>query len=168
MKKLIPLLAALLVLPVAATGQECGYIGTWLGYNSSGEVAWTSQSHGMSSSHGTVMLEVPGFDMTFGGLFDVASYTDNLKGTWERTGGHSYSVVGSGIAADADGTAIYVLRLACEASLAEDCNVLEVQTCLLTLYLPDPDTDPIPIWDREPDVGPIYFASHNGYRVTVD
>jgi hypothetical protein len=38
----------------------------------------------------------------------------------------------------------------------------------MMLYIPDPATDPIPIWDRDPDIGPIYFPPHKGYRMTVD
>ena len=87
MKRLILLLAALLAFPVAAAGEECGYIGSWLGYDSNGELYWTGQMHGKNSSHGTVLLEVPGFDFTFGGLFDVVNHTGNLKGAWVRTGG---------------------------------------------------------------------------------
>ena len=168
MKLLTLVLAALLVFPAAAAGEECGYIGSWLGYDSNGELSWTSYSHGMNSSHGTQLLEVPGFDFTFGGLFDVANYTGNLKGVWVRTGGHTYSMNGYGIATDATGAAVYAMRLACNASLAADCNVLEVLDCEMMLYIPDPATDPIPIWDRDPDIGPIYFPPHNGYRMTVD
>ncbi len=168
MKVLTLLLAALLTFPVAAAGEECGYIGSWLGYDSNGELYWTSQSHGMNSSHGTLLLEVPGFDYSFGGWFDVANYTAILKGSWVRTGGHTYSSVGHGIATNATGAAVYAMRLACDVSLAEDCNVLEVLGCEMVLYIPDPATDPIPIWDRDPDVGPIPFPPHNGYRMTMD
>lgn len=168
MKKLILLLAVLLAFPVAAAGEECGYTGSWLGYDSDGELYWTSQVHGMNSSHGTTLLEVPGFDFTFGGLFDVANYTGNLKGVWVRTGGHTYSMDGNAIATDSTGAAVYVMRLACNVSLARDCNVLEVLSCEMKLYIPDPATDPIPIWDRDPDVGPLSFPPHNGYRMIVD
>ena len=122
----------------------------------------------MNSSHGTLLLEVPGFDFTFGGLFDEVNYTANLKGTWERTGGRTYSSESNGIATDATGAAVYVIRLACNGSIAKDCNVLEILACEMMLYVPDHATDPIPIWDREPDVGPIFFPPHNGYRMTVD
>lgn len=168
MKKLTLLLAALLISPVAVAGKNCEYIGAWLGYDSNGELFWTSHVTGMNSSRGTVILEVPGFDMTFDGLFDVANYTSTHKGVWERTGGHTYSMNGYSIATNSDGDAVYVMRLGCDVSLKSHCNVLEVQACTMRLYIPDPDTDPIPIWERESDVGPIYFPSHNGYRMTVE
>jgi hypothetical protein len=168
MKRLILLLAVLLTFPVTVAGKECGYIGSWLGYDSNGELFWTSHVTGVNASGGTVILEVPGFDMTFDGLFDVANYTTTHKGVWKRTGGHTYSMDGYSIATNGDGDAVYVMRLGCDASLKGDCDVLEIQACAMSLYFPDPGSDPIPIWQREPDLGPIYFPPHNGYRMTVD
>jgi hypothetical protein len=168
MKKSFLMLAVLLAFPIAASGKECGYIGSWLGYDSSGELYWLSQSQGMSSSHGTTLIEVPGFDFSFGGLFDVANYTGNLKGTWVRTGGRTYSTKGHAIATDSSGAAVYAMQLACDISLENDCDVLEVLGCEMTFYVPDPATDPIPIWNRDPDLGPFYFPPHNGYRIKVD
>jgi len=168
MKRLILVLATLLAFPSAAAGKECGYIGSWLGYDAYGELSWLSQAQGMNSSHGTALLEVPGFDPSFGGLFDVANYTRNFKANWVRTGGRSYSIQGNALAADAVGATVYAMRLTCDISLENDCDVLEVLGCEMTLYIPDPATDPIPIWNREPDMGPIYFPPHNGYRIVVD
>lgn len=164
--KLLP--AAMLVFPLAAAASGCEYIGSWLGYDEFGAVSWTSQVHGQSRSHGTTLLEVPGFDFTFGGAFDVANNTGNLKGTWMRTGGHSYRMKGYGMATDASGAAVYVMQLNCNASVVEDCNVLEVTGCEANLYIPNPVTDPVPIWDREPDFGPIPFGTQTGFRVVVD
>ena len=168
MNRLTLVLVTLLAFPMAAAGEECGYIGSWLGYNADGEVSWLSQSHGMNSSHGTAMLEVPGFDSSFGGLFDVANYTRNFKATWMRTGGRSYSIQGNAIATDSVGATVYIMQLACDISLENDCNVLEVLGCEMNLYIPAPATDPIPIWNRESDIGPLYFPPHNGYRILVD
>ncbi len=168
MKALIVSLAALLTLPVTAMGEECEYIGSWLGYDASGQVAWTSQAHGKNSSHGTVLLELPGFDWTFGEQIEVANYTGNLKGVWVRTGGKTYSIDGNGIATDATGAAVYVIRLSCDISLADDCDVLNVTDCQAMVYFLDPVNDPIPVWDRDPDLGPIDYDPHNGYRMLVE
>lgn len=176
MKVLLALLATTLVNSMAyADGnygnnqgtKNCSYIGSWLGYDENGDVSWTSQVHGQSQSHGTILLEVPGFDFSFG-AFEVANTTGNLKGTWVRTGGHSYTMDGYGLATDVTGATLYVMRLACNASVVEDCNVLEVTDCEVTLYLPNPDTDPVPIWNRDPDFGPYLHDTQIGYRITAD
>ena len=168
MKRLILLLVMLLASPLAVAGKDCGYIGSWLGYDANGELYWTSQIAGMNSSRGTIMLEVPGFDMSLGGMFDVDNYTTTIKGAWVRTGGHTYSTNGYAIATNADGDAVLVLQLACDVSLADDCDVLEVQKCTMSLFEPNPESDPIPIWDRDPDFPPVEFPPHNGYRIKVD
>lgn len=168
MKSLIVLLAVLLAGPVMAAGKNCEYLGSWLGYDETGEVAWTSQVHGQNQSHGTVLLEVPGFDFTFGGMFDLANYTGNLKGAWVRTGRHTYRMHGYGLATGDTGEAVYVMDLTCNAAVVGNCDVLDVTDCEVSLYVPDPDNDPIPIWNRAPDFGPMAHEPHSGYRITVD
>jgi len=166
------LLAILLAFPAIAfsdkNGDSCQYIGSWLGYDSSGEIAWTSQANGMSSSKGTILLELPGFDITFGGLFDVINQTSNLKGAWKRTGGNTFIYAGVGFAYNSDGETVWAARLTGEATVVGECDVLALENTWLSIYAVNYDTDPIPIWTRDPDIGPLPFAPHEGYRVKVD
>lgn len=169
MKRLSVLLALGLLLPLCAFADEdCSYIGSWFGYDSAGEVAWTSQAVGQSRSGGTMLLELPGFDVTFGGMFDVAKYTGNLKGEWKRTGGNTFKYAGISFATGADGKALWVIRLTGDVAVVGDCDKLEVSNTWMSIYLVDADTDPVPIWLRAPDIGPIPFAPHDGYRVEVE
>lgn len=169
MKRLLFIFVFVFAVPTTAFGgDECSYIGSWLGYNSDGEIAWTSQAVGHSKSSGTMLLELPGFDITFGGVFDVVNATGNLKGVWERTGGNTFSYAGNGIATNSEGGAVYVTRLTGDVAVVSDCDVLEVSNTWLSIYVVDPDNDPIPIFMRDPDVGPLPFAPHNGYRVELE
>lgn len=168
MKHLLLLLVSILALPVTAFGDndDCSYIGSWFGYNSDGEIAWTSQAVGHSKSSGTMLLELPGFDITFGGM-DVVNATGNLKGVWERTGGNTFSYAGYSIGTDGEGGAVWAVRLTGDVAVVYDCDVLEVSNTWMSIYFVDTDTDPIPIWMRDPDIGPVPFAPHNGYRVEL-
>lgn len=166
MKLLSILLAVAVSFPAGVlAGEDCSYVGSWFGYDSGGEIAWTSQAVGHNKSSGTMLLELPGFDVTFGGSFDVANFTGNLKGVWRRTGGNTFSYGGFSFATDTDGQAIWVIRLTGDVVVVGDCDVLEVLNTWLSIYLVNAATDPVPIWARAPDIGPIPFAPHNGYRI---
>ena len=120
---------------------------------------------GPNASGGTMLLELPGFDITFGGVFDVVNVTGNLKGVWERTGGNTFSYAGMSFATNAEGEAVWAIRLTGDVTVTGDCDVLEVESTLMSVFILDPGYDPIPVWQREPDIGPLPFAPHNGYRV---
>ena len=110
-------------------------------------------------------LAVPGFDITFGGLFDVVDVTGNLKGVWERTGGNTFRYAGMSFATNAEGEAVWAIRLTGDVTVTGDCDVLEVESTFMSVYILDPENDPVPVWQRDPDIGPLPFAPHNGYRV---
>lgn len=169
MKRLVLLLATLLLLPLSATAKhQCQYIGSWFGYNSVEEISWTSQANGKSASNGTMLLELPGFDVTFGGNFDVANSTGNIKGVWERIGDNTFSYAGMSIATDMDGKALYVLRVEGDVTVMGDCDVLYVDNTRVSIYIVDALTDPIPIWVRDPDIGPLDYDPHYGFRMELD
>jgi len=166
MKHRVFLLALALACPLVAYGNgSCQYIGSWFGYDADENVGWTSQAVGPNASRGTMLLETPGFDITFGGMFDVVNVTGNLKGAWERTGGNTFSYASMGFATDAQGDAIWAVRLTGDLMVVGDCDELEVINTWMSLYIMDPETDPVPVWERNPDLGPIPFAPHKGYRI---
>jgi len=169
MKRLSSLLATLLLIPInAPADKDCEYIGSWFGYDSDGNIAWMSQANGKNSSQGTMLLELPGFDITFYGYFpDAVDSTANLKGTWKRTGGRSFSYAAMGFATDSTGDAVWAARLTGDVVVGEDCNTIAVDNTWLSFYQVD-GGDPVPIWGEAPYIGPIPFAPHGGYRVELD
>jgi len=169
MKHLSLLLAAVLVWPVTTFGadDDCSYIGSWFGYNADDEIAWTSQANGHNNSSGTMLLELPGFDITFGGM-DVVNATGNLKGVWERTGGNTFSYAGYAIGTNGEGDAVWAVKLTGDVAVVNECDVLEVSNTWMSIYFVDSENDPVPIWTRDPDVGPFPFAPHKGYRVKLE
>lgn len=169
MKRSSFLLAILLATPIGAlAGGDCEYIGSWFGYDSGGNISWMSQANGKNSSHGTMLLELPGFDITFYGAFpDAVKSTTTLKGAWKRTGGHTFSYAAMGFATDLGGEAVWAARLSGDVTIGEDCNTLAVNNTFLWFYAVEA-SDPIPIWDQTPDYGPIPFAPHGGFRVELE
>lgn len=166
MKHMTILLAAALAFPLNAVGKDsCQYIGSWFGYDADENVSWTSQAVGANASGGMMLLELPGFDITFNGLFDVTNTTGSLKGAWERTGGNTFRYAGMSFATNVDGDAVYAVRLTGDVRVIGDCNVLSVEHTWMSVYILDPENDPVPIWQREPDIGPLPFPPHNGYRI---
>lgn len=166
MKHLIFLLTAAIAFPLSASANDsCQYIGSWFGYDADENVSWTSQAVGPNSSAGTMLLELPGLDITFGGAFDVVNVTGNLKGAWERTGGNTFDYAGMGFATNAQGEAVWAVRLTGDLTVTGDCDVLEVENTWMSVYILDPEYDPVPVWERAPDIGPVPFAPHNGYRI---
>ena len=166
MKRLALLLIATLAFPLNAFGNGgCQYIGSWFGYDSDENVGWTSQAVGPNASGGTMLLELPGFDITFGGLFDVVGYTGNLKGAWERTGGNTFVYAAMSFATDAAGDAVYAVRLTGDLEVIGECDVIRVLNTWASIYILDPETDPVPVWERSPDIGPVPYAPHQGYRI---
>ena len=166
MKHLAFLLTAVFAFPLNAIGNDsCHYIGSWFGYDADESVSWTSQAVGPNASAGTMLLEPPGFDITFGGLYDVVDSTGNLKGAWERTGGNTFSYAAMALATDVDGQAVWAARLTGSVTVTGDCDVLEVTDTWLSVYELDPENDPVPVWKRDPDIGPLPFAPHKGYRI---
>lgn len=169
MKRLSVLLATLLFIPInALADNDCEYIGSWFGYDSGENIAWMSQVNGKSSSQGTMLLELPGFDITFYGYFpDAVKSTTTLKGTWARTGGREFSYAAMGFAVDVAGDAVWAARLTGDVVVGEDCNTLAVNDTYLSFYKVDGD-DPVPIWEEAPYIGPLAFAPHGGFRVELD
>lgn len=165
MKHLVFLLTAAIALPLNVFGDNgCQYIGSWFGYDAEENVSWVSQAVGPNSAGGTLLLELPGFDMTFGGLFEVIDASD-LKGAWERTGGNTFRYAVMSFATNLDGDAVYAARLTGDLEVTGECDVLHVANTWLTIYILAPESDPVPVWDRDPDIGPLPFAPHNGYRI---
>lgn len=167
MKHLVFLLTAALALPPNAFGDAgCPYIGSWFGYSADEDISWVSQAVGPNHSGGTLLLELPGFDITFDGAFDVIDASD-LKGAWERTGGNTFRYGTMTFATNADGEAVYAARLTGDLEVIGDCDVLHVTNTWMSIYILGlgPEDDPVPIWDRDPDIGPVPFAPHYGYRI---
>jgi hypothetical protein len=169
---------ALIMLPLAANangpgGPEepkdgCKLLGSWYGYDTDTlNVWWLSTASGQSSSQGTVILEVPGFDATLP-VDDIPTFPDvvgmtALRGVWKRTSGNTFEYTVLGIAVDAAGQSHYVGKLTGTETLSEDCGTMFLQETYLQIYLPNMD----PFSDNA-IAGPIPFPDHYGYRMEVD
>ena len=150
--------------------EGCKLLGSWLGYSTStGDAWWMSTASGQNAAGGTLVLEVPGFDVTLPAgsppvpTFPNAIAGTDLRGTWVRTGSNSFAYTVLGIAVDEYGATQYISKLTGTETLIDECNTMFLENTALQIFLPmmDPFTD-------SPIIGPIPFPDHYGYRMKVD
>lgn len=165
----------ILILAVPALASEgpkdgCKLLGSWLGYSTAtGDAWWMSTISGQNASAGTVVLEVPGFDVTFPvgdppiQIFPNAVKMTDLKGTWERTGGNTFAYTVLGIVVDENGVTQYIAKLSGTETVFEGCDTMFLEHTTLQLFLPAAN----PFAD-DPLIGPVPFPDHYGYRMKVD
>ena len=150
-------------------GNDCSSQGTWFGFHDwpdgDGLIYFISQVTGKDESHGNTLIDYPGFDVTLGGLFLNA--VDNTKawGVWERIGKQTFANTSILIAVDADGNALYTLKLSNRGTFTDDCNVKHITNGTFEFYWPwqnpfDPTADPFH--------GPIPARDHDAYRMHVE
>lgn len=150
--------------------EGCKLHGSWLGYSTStGDAWWMSTAGGQSAAAGTVVLEVPGFDMTLivgdppAPVFPFAFKATDLRGTWERIDANKFAYTVLGIVVDENGTTQYISKLTGSETLIDDCNTMFLENTALQIYAPQAD----PFADL-PLIGPIPFPDHYGFRMKVD
>jgi len=148
----------------------CQLYGSWLGYSAAtGDAWWMSTVSGQNAAGGTVVLEVPGFDITLPtGDSPVQTFPDavkstDLRGTWKRIDSNSFAYTVLGIVVDENGVTQYISKLTGTETLLDECNTMFLENTALQIYLPqaDPFTD-------EAFIGPIPFPDHYGFRMKVD
>lgn len=150
--------------------EGCKLLGSWVGYqNETGYAWWMSTASGQNASAGTLVLEVPGFDVTFPvGEPPVATFPDavkvtDLRGTWVRTDGNSFAYTALSIVVDANGVPQYISKLSGTETLMDECNTMFLENTALELFLPSMDP-----FEDDPIIGPVPFPDHYGYRMKVD
>lgn len=154
--------------------RSCSLQGTWFGV-ASPEITiltgWVVTATGKSRNYGTNNLEYPAyFDATLSFLpfpvpasFADAHHLSTLRGTWERTGPHSfvYSFTGMAVAAD-NFTPVWVGNVSGTIELSSDCNSEEI-TASLEVF--DPSVSP---FDGDPMFPAIPLPTHYGHRANAN
>ncbi len=144
--------------------------GSWIGYSTAtGDAWWLSTASGQSAAAGTVVLEVPGFDVTLpAGNPSTATFPNaikgtDLRGTWERIDGNTFTYTVLGMTVSESGATQYISKLSGTETLMDECNTMFLENTELQIYLPQAD----PFVDT-PLIGPIAFPDHYGFRMKVD
>jgi len=148
----------------------CKLYGSWLGYSAStGDAWWMSTVSGQNASAGTVVLEVPGFDITLPvgeppePTFPGAIESTDLRGTWKRIDGNTFAYTVLGIVVDENGTTQYISKLTGTETLIDGCNTMFLENTALQIFLPQADP-----FEDTALIGPIPFPDHYGFRMKVD
>jgi hypothetical protein len=166
MKRIFTITGVMLLLMGSATAfaensQGCNLQGSWMAYGTSGSAEAMSMVQGQSSSHGTYVINVPGFDTTLLATFPDAVMGATLRGVWTRTGGNTFADTLIGLVVDSEGNTLYIAKLNATNDLAEDCNSMWIESTL-ELFLPaaNPFLDvPFMVLD---------LPGHDAYRISVD
>lgn len=140
-------------------GGNCMLIGSWYGYDGSGNAWWMSTADGQNASHGTVNLEVPGSVHFFPGAVAVTE----LRGQWMRTSGKTYNWTVVGLAVDAAANTLFIGKLSGTDVFGDTCHSMWVTNVVLEVFPPSAN-----IWIDEPMAIDDSFPDHQGFRVNVD
>ena len=111
----------------------CTLQGSWMG---TGSIKLLTTYNGLSASSGTIIEELPGFDMTLGGLFPTAVQGTTLRGTWQRTGGNTFVYTQVGYGLDAAGNIVWIGKNSGNKTLSDDCDVMTIESNL-EVFLPE-------------------------------
>lgn len=151
------------------SGEGCSLQGSWIGFHDwpggDGLMYFIAQVTGKDESHGTTIIDYPGFDATLGGMFSNAVGTTDARGVWERMDGFTFAHTAVVLAVDADGNGLYIAKLSNLDNLADDCTVSHITDGKMAFYWPwdnpfDPTVDPF--------FGPIPARDHDMYRMHVE
>ena len=133
MRKLL-LVAIAALLPFGTTSatedaEGCTPSGTWVGTREG--VPVMTITYGRDSAYtGTVVIDLPSFDATFGGLFPGVKPSSAARGVWRKTGGNGWDYVALIIGAAPDGSTAYVARIAGPVVGSNHCTSLLIKTTL--------------------------------------
>ena len=141
MKRLIAIALVMcalgLMTPANASGAKgCILQGSFMGVNLAGTPVFTGVYVPVTSGTGVIDVSFLGFDLTLGGWFSDAVRDTGIRGTWVRTGGHTFAATGISIVADAAGATQYAVKLTVEYTMTDDCNQFEASGTI-GIYTPD-------------------------------
>jgi hypothetical protein len=115
-----------LTMPANANGSKgCILQGSFMGVNLAGTPVFTGVYVPLTAGTGIIDVSFVGFDLTLGGWFPDAVRDTGIRGTWVRTGGHTFAATGISIVADAAGATQYSVKLTVEYTMSDDCNQLQ-------------------------------------------
>jgi hypothetical protein len=144
-----------------ANAHGCTLLGSWIGFNATGEAYWTSMANGMTASSGTYTIDVPSFDLTLGNTFPTAVRMTLPRGVWRKTGGNTIAFTVVSLIVDANGNPVWTAKLSGADTMEENCNRLYV-TSTLEVFLADMNPFTDPPWFS------LVINPHYGYRMRVD
>ena len=130
-------LVAVLLVPVT-TYAACDLRGAWYGYDENGDAYWINRVDGRNTRHGTMALEVPGFDLTLGGTFPNAVGTTVARGPWERTKRNTYEYALLFLVVNAGGGIEWVGKLTGTDTMNKNCDELAIES---RMYVYNKDQD---------------------------
>jgi len=117
-------------------GGQCQLQGSWMGYDAAGKAYFVATHSGTTSKSGTSMLEVPGFDLTLGGMFSTATKVSVVRGVWEKTGNRTFGWTGVGLIVDSDGNTLYLLKVAAVNTFDSDCDTVLIVSNTTEMFMP--------------------------------
>lgn len=129
--------ALALTMPANASGSKgCILQGSFMGVNLAGTPVFTGVYAPVTGGTGIIDVSFVGFDLTLGGWFADAVRDTGIRGTWVRTGGHTFAATGISIVADAAGATQYIVKLTVEYTMSDDCNQFQASGTA-GIYTPD-------------------------------
>src|SRR5512137_345297 len=122
------------------TGDEqgCTPKGTWVGTLEGIPVMTITYGH-ESAQTGTLIIDLPSFDPTFGGQFAGVKGSSAARGIWKKTGGNTWFYTALIIGAVPNGPTIYVAKISGPVEAMDHCTSITISTMLEVFH---PNGDP--------------------------
>lgn len=165
MKRFFAITAVMLLLMGVATAFAekpviCNFQGSWLGYDQDGNAVILSTINGQSFSNGTVVVQIPGYDLSQLNFYGIGT---TGRGNWIRTGFNTFAVTFTGMAVDPEyGHTLGIVKVDTTNTLGDDCNSNEIEGTI-SIFL-NPKANP---FLDEPDWGPYPLTPHGAIRMVV-
>jgi hypothetical protein len=158
MRKLI-CIATLVLIPFtvafAADGEQgCSPSGTWVGTLEGTPVMTITYGH-ESAQAGTLIIDLPSFDPTFGGMFSGVRGSSAARGIWKKTGGNTWFYMALIIGAVPNGPTVYVAKISGPVTASQNCGSILIKTTLEVFH---PSGEP---WFSMP------LEDHGGYPMVI-
>ena len=161
----LTIVAALVVSGLTLADEEndsypkCDFRGSWYGYLPTLQLDFMSMITGTSASHGTYVLEVPGFELTALGAVKTSSF----RGTWERLDKNSIAFTLISYGVDTIGQTTVIVKISGIDTISNDCNTMSIEnTNEIFSGVQDP------FGNQAPAFGYVLGGKHAASRMRVD
>jgi hypothetical protein len=134
--------------------QGCTPKGTWVGTFEGVPVMTITYGH-ESAQTGTLIIDLPSFDPTFGGQMAGVKSSSAARGIWKKTGGNTWFYTALIIGAAPNGATVYVAKISGPVEATNRCTSITISTMLDVFH---PNGDP---WFSMP------LADHGGHPMMV-
>jgi hypothetical protein len=139
-----------------AAAAGCSPHGTWLNVNpGTHELAgFLSTISGQSNNEGTLVVENPGFGLTWFDSFPDAVAGSVDRGVWKRTGGRTFKYSLMGTAVDSNGVIVWIRRIDGTITMTDDCKTQKITAVMAAFLGTDDPFEGKPLF--EVDFGDLY------------